>query len=100
MLMEQLIPICKDRLYHALELMVSIRKTHCSNGAIHCIIAYNGLDYTCRECIPSISFRFTSLSEIPVPFASFFLKETFLYIALFPDFIRIFIDWKKRINTR
>lgn len=23
-----------------------------------------------------------------------FLKETFLYIALFPDFIRIFIDWK------
>ena len=70
------------------------------NGAIHCIIAYNGLDYTCRECIPSISFRFTSLSETPVPFASFFLKETFLYIALFPDFIRIFIDWKKRINTR
>lgn len=27
---EQFIPICKDRLYHALELMVSIRKTHCS----------------------------------------------------------------------
>ena len=46
-------------------------------------------DYTCRECIPSISFRFTSLSEIPVPFASFFLKETFLSIALFPDFIPV-----------
>ncbi|MDB1083136.1 hypothetical protein PL743_06690 [Phocaeicola vulgatus] len=82
-----------NSLFHVVKLIVP-------NGAIHCIIAYNGLDYTCRECIPSISFRFTSLSEIPVPFASFFLKETFLYIALFPDFIRIFIDWKKRINTR
>lgn len=24
----------------------------------------------------------------------------YIVIALFPDFIRIFIDWKKRINTR
>ena len=46
----------------------------------------------------------TVLRMVPIQryrhFASFFLKETFLYIALFPDFIRIFIDWKKRINTR
>lgn len=44
------------------------------NSVIHCIIRYNGLDYICRECILSKSFRFTSLSETPVPFASFFLK--------------------------
>ncbi len=44
------------------------------NSVIHCIIRYNGLDYTCGECILSKSFRFIFLTETLVSFVPFFLK--------------------------